>query len=167
MNHDSLGEGVLVPEISGGERGESAGDGAVFEGVSGAQGDDGNVPLPVVAVHGSFFQHVGSEILRGRFRRYHHLAIGLAHADIFDIEVFGGRGVSEDQLSEFFDACLALNEHHGLGFADFGSVVFKADAIQNPFQDRGLVGLIDSGLGRIWGLSKRALGNRADKQGDE
>ena len=96
------------------------------------------MPLPVVAVHRSFSQHIGSEILRRRLRRLDDFPIRLAHADIFDLQLLGRRGVSENQLAESFHARLALDPDHRLGLRHLRAVVFKADTIQDSLKDRGL-----------------------------
>ncbi len=64
IDHHALRKGGFVPEISRSERRENPRHRAVFQRVPRLQRSHGNMPLPVVAVHGSFSQHVGSEILR-------------------------------------------------------------------------------------------------------
>ena len=88
-DRDALRKRVFVPEVSPGQRRQNPRHRAVFQRVPRFERRHGNMPLPVVAVHGSFSQHIGSEILRRRLRRPHHPPIGLAHPHIFDLQLLG------------------------------------------------------------------------------
>src|ERR1700722_1771542 len=98
------------------------------------------MPLPVVAIHGCFFEHIGSEILRRGFGGDDHLSIWLTDSNVFDLQFFSGRRVSENQLAEFLYASLTLNANHSFRLAHFGPVILKADAVQNPIEDSGFFG---------------------------
>ena len=96
--------------------------------------------LPVVAVHGSFAQNVGREILHICQRGVDDLSVRLANAHIVDVEDFGGRVVSEDKLAQFLNRGLALHTDDRGRVADTSSVGLETHQIADALIDQGFFG---------------------------
>ncbi len=150
IDDHSLREGVFVPEVPRREGCHDARDCLIFQNIARLERGHRDVPLPVVAVHRSFFQNVRSEILGGRVRCHDHLSAWLSYPDVFDLQLLGRRRVTKYQLPELLNASLTLNPNDRFSLFHAGAVVFKARAIEDALEYGSLLGVVC--FRRRWGL---------------
>src|SRR5213082_2279026 len=95
--------------------------------------------LAVVAVHRSFTKHIRGEILCSCRRSIYYLTVRPPHANVINIQVFVGCGVSKHQLSKFLHSCLALDSYGRGGLAHSAAIIFKAYRFVPVLEDESLL----------------------------
>ena len=157
----------LIPEFPLRQR-LHLGDGVVFQDIPNAESDHGDVPLPVVAIHRSFLQNFGGQVLRRGGGRLHDLAVRLAHSHIIDSQILGSRRVSKNKLPQLLNASLALNANHRRGLAQPGAIILEAHKVVHAQENHGFPGCVrlgDRGRRRSTRRPGRRLSKKAEKWG--
>ena len=154
---------VLVPEFSRSQR-LDARHYVIFERDAGLEIYDRNMFLPEVAVHWGFAEYVGREILGGRDRSISDLAIGPAHTDVVNTQIFVRRGVSEHELPECLHPGLALNANDRSGLAQPTAIVLKTHRLVPAFEDKGFLRKIRRSISLRLGPKRRREQYQGEKR---
>jgi hypothetical protein len=122
---------------------------AILEHIPDCQALHRNVLLMNVAVEWGAAGHFARHILDVVVRRLDHRPIGLAHADVVDVDHFIGAGVGKVQDCENLHAGFGKDFYFRGTFARSATVLLGNDAGVDLFQDIRLLRKILLGGGRI------------------
>ena len=149
-----------APEVAGGF-GLGADDAEfVLEEVAGLEAANGDLFLLEVAVEGGFAGDFGGKLLGVGGGGGNDGAVGVADADVVDLDVLGAGGELEGEDAEGFDASLVADFDGAFEFAGAGAVRSEGvDAVQ-LIEDVGLAGVVGGDGFGDWGRRGWCLGAR-------
>src|SRR5262245_51063930 len=141
VEHDqALGHKIVFePELVLGQWRLHIPDHVILEHVAGAQTGNSYMFLSEVGVNWSFASDGRGEILDIGNSGVHDRAIGFAHTHVVHVELFIGRAIAKDELSEAFDAGITLDLHAQRRFTLTGTVALKAVGSTQLFDDYGFL----------------------------
>src|SRR5437879_3431287 len=106
------------------------------------------MPPPVVAIHRSFSQHFGREILDTRGRSLNQLTVRTADAHVIDLQILVCCRISEDELAESLNARLALDTNDRSVVSHTAAVCFETHRFIEAFEHNRLLRKVSCGRRR-------------------
>ncbi len=149
-NDSLLREVIAGPELARSQRTGDGADEAVLQHIARTQRRHADVLLVIVGINRSVGE---GEVLHRRLLRINHGAVGLAHADVGDLQLVAQRAVAYLELTQRLHAALADDLDLRLGLVAAGAVVLKTHSLLIVLDHIGFLRIV----GRSGSLSRSGL----------